>query len=100
MLAAGAHAASGTGPSTLPWKTQGEVLQYRSCGCADACWVAEVRSVPGKALKARLRCDCERLHFSVGAKGAERVYAPSCEASEGPGKPQWISQTMQRLLAR
>ena len=40
------------GPRTYPleWRGRGEVLLYRSCGCADGCWVAELRAERTKLL--------------------------------------------------
>ncbi len=99
-FASGVHAAGGTGSYELPWRTRGEVLEYRSCGCADSCWVAEVRDTRTKALKGRLRCDCERLFYMTGPRGPERVQAQSCELGEGADKPQAIGKTLERLLLR
>ena len=75
-----AHAAGGTGEYPLPWPTAGEVLVYRSCGCGDACWVAEVRDARKRTVKARLRCDCEQLHASVAPGLKEALHAERCEA--------------------
>ena len=101
VLAPNVHAAGGTGSYTLPWSTHGEVLEYRSCGCGDSCWVAELRDARTKALKARLRCDCERLHATVGPRGKERAQAASCPVGgDGIDKPQAIGEAMQRLLRR
>jgi len=100
-LASAAQAAGGTGSYTLPWSKPGEVLEYRSCGCGDACWVAELRNARTRALKARLRCDCERLHAKVGSKGREREQAGSCPAGgNGVEKPRAIGEAMERLLRR
>lgn len=101
MLASGAQATGGTGGYTLPWNTPDEVLEYRSCGCGDSCWVAELRNARTKALKGRLRCDCERLHATVGPKGKERAQAASCPAGgDGVEKPRAIREAMERLLHR
>lgn len=99
-LAPAAQAAGGTGSYTLPWNTPGEVLEYRSCGCGDSCWVAELRDARTKTLKGRLRCDCERLHATVGPKGKERAQAAICPAGEGAGKPQAVGEAMRLLLRR
>ncbi|SCX39916.1 hypothetical protein SAMN03159363_0254 [Variovorax sp. EL159] len=97
----GAQAAAGMGSYTLPWNTRGEVLEYRSCGCGDSCWVAEVRNAHTRALKGRLRCDCERLHAQVGPKGVERVQAASCPADgDGIDKPRAIRESLEHLLQR
>ncbi|QNK65688.1 hypothetical protein [Variovorax sp. PAMC26660] len=85
----------------LPWKKPGEVLEYHACGCADSCWVAEVRNARSRALKGRLRCDCEQLHATLGPRGAEQVYAPSCLAiNDSADKSQSIRETLERLLQR
>ena len=91
----GVHAAGGT--HALPWHTRGEVLEYRACGCADACWVAQVRSVRAKALKDRLRCDCERLFYRPGPREPERVVSQRCEPNDSSDKSQAISQTLEPL---
>ncbi|GKT22667.1 hypothetical protein [Acidovorax sp. SUPP3334] len=92
------HAAGG-GAYRLDWPHPGEVLSYRSCGCADACWVAEVRHQRTKALNARLRCDCETLHFAQSANPSKETVLGSCEAIRRDGsKPQAIRQTLEQLL--
>lgn len=99
-FALGAQASGGKSTDRLPWKTPGEVLEYRACGCADSCWVAEVRNARSRALKGRLRCDCEQLHATLGARGKEQVYAPSCATVNGSDKSEAIRETMERLLRR
>ena len=76
-------AAGGTPPTPLDWRVPGEVLVYRSCGCADACWVAEVRDRRTQAVKARLRCDCETLHFERVAVAAKPVALGTCDTLNG-----------------
>lgn len=96
-LASPALWAAGTYP--LDWGRPGETLQYRSCGCADSCWVAEVKSRRTGQTLARLRCDCERLFSQVGVRGAEVERAPSCSAFEGTAdKPDVIRQALEELL--
>lgn len=80
----------------LDWDRAGEVLTYQSCGCADACWTAELKSA-GKP-KAMLRCDCEKLYFSRG-KEAEHLIADSCREFDAPGKMSLIPQRMKGLTA-
>ncbi|MES2610820.1 MAG: hypothetical protein V4679_11305 [Pseudomonadota bacterium] len=92
-------AAGGAYP--LDWGRSGEVLEYRSCGCADSCWVAEVKNRRTRQTLARLRCDCERLFSQVGTRGAEKERAPSCSAFEGTkDKQSAIRQELERLLGR
>jgi hypothetical protein len=85
----------------LDWARPGETLQYRSCGCADSCWVAEVRNRRTRQTLASLRCDCERLFSRVGARGPETERAPSCAAFEGTAdKPAAIRKALEELLGR
>jgi len=78
----------------LDWNRKGEVLTYRSCGCADSCWIAELRK--GKKLKARLRCDCEKLYFAKEL-GREQIVADNCDAFNAEGKMELIPQRMKEL---
>lgn len=95
-----ALAAGGAGSYRLDWGHPGEVLEYRSCGCADSCWVARVKHTRTHQTLAQLRCDCEQAHAVVGAKGREQLYASSCHAFEGDDKPCAIRQALQELLHR
>lgn len=90
------HAQSGH-PYKLNWAVPGEELIYRSCGCADSCWVAEVRSLKQKKrIKATLRCDCEKLYFS-GTKGTETMVSADCNAFDGDDKMEQIAQRIMEL---
>ncbi len=105
-----AHAAGGTGEYPLPWPITGEVLVYRSCGCGDACWVAEVRDARKRTVKARLRCDCEQLHASVApglkeapqAKRCDAIYAQGDDAgkTDKTDKPTAMARALEQLLGR
>ncbi len=97
-LAASAFGASGTGAYDLPWPVDGQVLRYRSCGCADACWKAEVRNTRTQAVLATLRCDCEHLSVWTPAHGAERRLPQAC--ADLPDKPAFIRSTLQDWLAK
>lgn len=77
--AAAAYASSPHHVYTMPWPDRKQQLTYRSCGCADSCWVAELRERRTKRLQARLRCDCEQLLFARGPGMKETVVAPSCD---------------------
>ena len=101
------HAVGGTGEYPLPSPTAGEVLVYRSCGCGDACWVAEVRDARKRTVKARLRCDCEQLHASVAPGLKEALHAERCDAIYAEGddtdkadKPTAIARALRQLLGR
>jgi hypothetical protein len=100
VIATTTEASGGTGEYELVWSSRHEVLAYHSCGCADDCWVAEVRDRKTRQRKARLRCDCEKAYFSLGARGTEKPYAASCEALNTERKPAAIRRAMQKLLRR
>lgn len=93
-------AAGGSGEYQLPWKGPQQVLAYRSCGCGDSCWVAEVRDAQSQAVKLRLRCDCEQLFVSQADRSStERPLAQSCAAiNQAADKPTAIRQTLEQLL--
>lgn len=78
-----AFAAGGNRATPLDWPHKGEVLEYRSCGCADACWVAEVRDRRTQAPKARLHCDCETLSYDRFLPTPEHVVLGRCDAING-----------------
>ncbi|GKS83410.1 hypothetical protein AVMA1855_04680 [Acidovorax sp. SUPP1855] len=93
-----AHAGA-TGAYALDWPHAGEALTYRSCGCADACWVAEVRDRRTKALKARLRCDCETLHYQQASAGPRESAVGACEPINGSErKPEALRERLELLL--
>jgi len=99
LLLAGptAWAAGGTNEYELDWPQQDEALMYRSCGCADACWVAEVRERSSQQVKARLRCDCSELSYSADG-AAEQPLAESCAAiNAGPDKGALIGAKLREL---
>lgn len=95
MMAGAARASGGTGEYDLDWPVRGERLAYHSCGCADDCWVAELRR--GRAVRARLRCDCEKLYFWRPG-GGEQLVGEECSATNHADKPSAIRQHLQRLL--
>lgn len=83
---------------TLPWENKSQVLEYRSCGCADSCWVAELRAKKGRKLLAGLRCDCTRL-WVIPSPGAKEVeYRPTCEGFDVEGKLDRITEEMRRVV--
>ncbi|WCM91866.1 hypothetical protein M5C99_15965 [Acidovorax sp. NCPPB 2350] len=94
-----AHASGGAATYPLDWPHVGEVLTYRACGCADACWVAEVRLLRTKALKARLRCDCETLRYQQSSAGSEEKALGGCEPINGSErKSDAIRERLEQLL--
>lgn len=97
LIATPAFASGGTGTYRLPWNTKGQVLEYRSCGCGDSCWVAQVRSVQTKAVVATLRCDCEQLHYSTKTHARERQMPGACPAPSD--KENFIRQTLEGLTS-
>lgn len=95
----GLHASGGTGAYRLDWPHPGEVLTYRACGCADACWVAEVRHRRTQALQARLRCDCETLFYEQPSAPARTGTLGSCEPIHRNGrKPEAIRERLEQFL--
>jgi hypothetical protein len=99
VAAVSANASSGTGEYKLDWPIKGEILAYRSCGCADSCWVAEVRDIQNKGMKSRLRCDCERLLFFRPGQKSELVVSSSCTGiNDSEDKPKAIREQMNNLL--
>ena len=101
QLINGAHAAGGHETYKLKWPGQGETLSYHACGCADACWVAELHDKRSKSAKARLRCDCERLHFAAaGRHPVPDTTLGSCSAiNDSSQKFELIPEKLQQLKA-
>jgi hypothetical protein len=98
LATASATALAGSGEYPLPWPNAGEVLMYRSCGCADACWVAEVRQRRTHQPLARLRCDCSTLSYSSNGRAPDRPLNESCEAiNQGPDKAESIRRKIESL---
>lgn len=100
LLVDGASVVAGSGEYELPWQNPQEVLAYRSCGCGDSCWVAEVRDAQSQAVKLRLRCDCEQLFVSQADRSStERPLAQSCAAiNQHADTPTAIRKTLEQLL--
>ena len=84
----------------LPWHYKGERLYYRSCGAADACWVAEVRETKTKQVKARLRCDSTKMFYSVGNTLKELPFSESCDTANTDEKFKIIPKLLQKILQR
>jgi hypothetical protein len=93
-----ADASSDPQLSTLDWPVKSEKLTYRSCGCADACWVAELRTWNRKRLKAKLRCDCSSLYVTYPVNTAEQKRAGSCPMNDEPDKMAEISKEMKAVV--
>lgn len=96
----GARGSSGNPTLYLNWKTKGESLTYRSCGCADSCWVAELRKVPSKKLVVRLKCDCEKLLVSREESPSQTpldVYRETCAGFDSTGKLDKIAREIEML---
>lgn len=90
----------GTEKSRLNWDTPSEYLEYHSCGCADSCWVAELKKKINKKVIRRLRCDCEKMFILNGPNQKELVYSDDCkefECSEVNCRSQLISKKMKQL---
>ena len=101
LLAKSAYSAGQPNTYTLTWAEKSEQLTYRSCGCADGCWIAELRERKSKRLKASLRCDCSNLLGRYPAKSPERELQKSCsEINDREDKMDAISQAMKSLVDR
>ena len=99
LLANSAFASSDPSTYSLPWAEKSEQLTYRSCGCADSCWIAELRERKSKRLKAVLRCDCSNLHGVYPANSSEKELQESCsEINDGSDKMDAVSIRMKRLI--
>lgn len=99
LFANSAFASSYPATHSLAWQKKSEQLTYRSCGCADSCWVAELRERRSKRLKAVLRCDCSSLHAVYPANSSERELQKSCsEINDRSDKMDAVSQAMKRLV--
>ncbi|WP_052080928.1 hypothetical protein [Pseudomonas sp. ML96] len=97
LLAPLAFAAGGSGEYELDWPVAGETLAYRSCGCGDACWVAQVRDVASGEPKATLSCDCEALFYAAGSAEKQSLNE-SCQAiNQGEDKAALIRSRLQQL---
>ena len=91
-----AQAACCDGESKMPWNRKNEVLMYHSCGCADACWVAEVRNKRTGSVKIRLRSNCEKIFQRVGAQ-TEQEFKGNPEPFFTAQKFDVIPKTMHEL---
>lgn len=92
------QASGGTGEYALPWAGEGEVLMYHSCGCADSCWVAEVRVRGTDEVRGRLSCDCQSLAYAPDARGPATSLHESCEPiNESSRKAELIKQKLEGL---
>ncbi|MFY2561154.1 hypothetical protein ACN469_26365 [Corallococcus terminator] len=83
---------------TLPWENKSQVLEYRSCGCADSCWVAELRAKKGRKLLAKLRCDCEKLWVIPSPDAKETEYRATCEGFDTEQKLDLIAEELRRVV--
>lgn len=92
-------ASSGNPVTRLEWEPRTEVLEYRSCGAADACWIAEVKNKRTKRLIAKIRCDSEQLFAAVG-KTPETLLASDCRKFETDDKFAEIPSALRVLLKR
>jgi hypothetical protein len=90
-------AAGGTNEYELDWPIAGEMLAYRSCGCGDSCWVAEVRDRASEQPRAALSCDCEQLFYKP-SDGEKLPLNESCAAiNQGADKAALIGSKLQQL---
>lgn len=74
---------------------------YRSCGCGDACWVAEVRERKTKKVLSRLSCDCSSLNYSADGRAPAVPLHESCEAmNQSASKAEQIGTKIEQLRRR
>ena len=84
--------------TTIPWHNPSQFLEYHSCGCADSCWVAELRQKTTRRLIIRLRCDCHKVLYGFGKGKTETVLSEDGNAFEGEGKMDKIAEQIKKLL--
>ncbi len=91
-------AGAGAYEYTLPWENKAEVLKYRNCGCADSCWIAELRKKKGGTLLVKLRCDCEKLLVtSAEDTKQETVYRTDCNGFDTEEKFKRIAAEVKAI---
>lgn len=83
LIGSTAYAESGK-KTTLDWPNPKEKLVYYSCGCADACWVADLQNKSTGVSKIELSCGCETMHLKI--KGVETPYLGQCATFEKEDK--------------
>jgi hypothetical protein len=94
-----ALASSGNPIIYIAWDPTTEILEYHSCGAADACWVAQVKNKKTKQRIAVLRCDGEKPFSRIG-KSPEAIAAEDCHRFENEDKFQQIPAELRTLLHR
>lgn len=100
FASAAVQASGGTGEYNLPWGFRGEAIFYHSCGMADYCWVAEVRTLKDRRAIASLHCDGEQLLYRLAEKSEEQVLSATCEEANTLDKPKQIRAVLMRILKR
>lgn len=99
IVADGAFASSGNERIQLGWTPRTEILEYHSCGAADACWVAQIKKRGTQKFVAEIRCDGEKLFSRVWNK-AETLVAEDCSQFENENKFLEIRHAFRALLKR
>jgi hypothetical protein len=98
LVATNAIASSGNRIQKLDWSKKSEVLEYHSCGCADSCWIAELKNKRTKKVMARLRCNCEKI-FSLSPRSKDEViFRADCKMFEGMDKLDVITSEIKKLM--
>lgn len=80
---------------SVPWSRPGEYATYQSCGCGDACWVAEVKSRLTHRMLARLSSDCQQVYFRRRG-GSPRVLGLTVDRFEQEDKFALIARVLRR----
>ena len=83
----------------IEWPNKKQRLEYRTCGCADSCWTAQLWDISRKKRKllASLRCDCESIWAKVGNK-KEYQHEKTCDVYGDMSKMTYIRTQMQELI--
>lgn len=84
----------------IDWPTPHERLEYKSCGCADSCWVAKLwdQSTKKRRLKLQLRCDCKTVFLKLAGQKEELQYENSCQKYETMDKFTIIPEEIRKIL--
>ena len=96
LIFSSAQAESGK-KSNLDWPNPKEKLVYYSCGCADACWVADLQNKASGKSKIELICGCETMHLKI--KGVEKPYDGQCKTFENEDKFERIVAEIAKIQA-
>lgn len=92
------RAVAGNPPYALDWDNASQVLEYRTCGCADSCWVAELRKKKSRKFLVKLKCDCSQLWVATEKNPKETLYRTDCNGFDTEEKMSRIAAEVRTLL--